>query len=1358
MTKYLLALLFLSFINLAPAQSPELKFKHITVADGLSFNLVFEIIKDSHGFMWFGTTDGLNKYDGYEMTVYRHIHGDSTALPDNSVWALYEDTAGNLWVGTDGGGLSLYDRRLDRFINYQYSDSDTTSLSHNSVNVIMEDSNGKLWVGTYGGGINVMTAPGKFRRIKKDGPESLSNDAIHTIFKDRAGNMWVGTQEGLNCYDSQKQTFQTYLHDAGDITSISNNNVLAISEDAKGYIWLGTWGGGVNRLDRDTGQFDHYVFDFNKTRNRIAAIFTDSKEQLWVGLLGGGLAKYDHLNNNFSYFSHDPLNPGSIANNNIWIFYEDEQNYLWMGTENGISRIDLKNNPIQSFGGLNHHLSLGHSFVNNFDSDADGHLLVATEQSIEKIDHNTSQPSNFTDLALPGIPENIEIWSICIDRRKDLWISTYGNGLFRMRPDNRQPGGYRLKDHFQPTPDNPGTISSNFCSYVYEDNNGIIWAATYGQGLNRYDPGTNSFKKFLIDNPGDASPKSAAILNLYDGSNGYLWVGTYGRGLIKMNKENGDYTVFQKDPNNSNSLSHNTVLAVYKTSDSILWIGTDGGGLNKLHIGKEKFDMLTVRDGLPSDVIVGILEDKHGNLWVSTNGGISKFNPLHQNFKNYDQSNGLVSQSFNPDACFMDENGYFYFGSGNGYNRFHPDSLHINELAPPLFITDFKINNKTVPIAANGILTQHINLVDNIVLDHRQKLISFNFAALEFDNAHKNLYAYKLEGFNSDWVHTNAANRTATYTNLSADEYIFKVKSTNNDGVWNDHMTTIKLRVLPPPWKTWWAYTIYLMVILLIVLLIFRTLIMRERLKAKLQLERMELEKLQEVNQMKSRFFANVSHEFRTPLTLISGPVNDIIEKEDDDGKKAHLSIVKRNTERLKRLIDQILDLSKLEAGKLEINEKEVSLFKFLNALSSSFLSLAEKKEISYQVQIPASNTTVLMDDEKLEMIVYNLISNALKFTPSGGKVTINAETINKNNEDHLILTVSDTGPGLDEKERLAVFDRFYRIRDQAAANEGTGIGLALTKELVTLMRGQITIKGDKGKGAIFQVTLPIKIVEVSSIENNNDSDPPVAVEIQNPEAMQPASEGPKVLIVEDNEDLRQYIKSILKDEHHLMEAGDGETGLRIAKEEIPDLIISDLMMPKMEGDELCRQVKTDERTSHIPFIMVTAKAGRDDKLAGLEHGADDYLPKPFDRKELQLKVKNILLRRERLQEKMRRELMTQPSPGEASSQEDRFILRLREIVEHHLGDDTLNVNFLSREMGMSRVQLYRKLFAVTGLSASDFIRNMRIHKAAELLKSDWGRVSDVAYEVGFNNLSYFTKCFKAQYGQTPSEFLQSSS
>ena len=1358
MAKYLLTLSFLFSLNLLPAQSPDLKFKHITVNDGLSFNLVFEIVKDSYGFMWFGTTDGLNKYDGYEMTVYRHIHGDSTTLPDNSVWGLYEDGKGDLWVGTDGGGLSLYDRVHDRFINYQHSESDSTSLSDNSVNAILEDADGKLWVATYGGGINMMTSPGKFMRMRKDGPGSLSNDLVHTMFRDRKGNMWIGTQEGLNRYDSQKKMFHHYFHEDSDETSISNNNVLAITEDAKGNIWLGTWGGGVNRLDMETKQFERFIFDLNKTQNRVASVFTDSKGQLWAGLLGGGLLKFDELNNSFTQYNHDPLNPGSIINNNIWIFYEDEQNFLWAGTESGISHVDLKNNPILSFGGLNHHISLSNPVVNGFGTSTDGRLLIATERTLEKIDHKTFEPPHFTNLKLPGIPENVEIWSICVDQRQDIWISTYGNGLFRMRPDPSQPGEYRLQDHFEAVTDDPNSISSNFCSYLYEDSNGIIWVGTYGQGLNRYDRNTNSFKKFLIDNPGDRSPKSAPILNLYDDSPGYLWIGTYGRGLIKMDKENGDYVNFQKDPNNSNSLSHNTILAIYKTADSILWIGTDGGGLNKLNTHEEKFDMLTVRDGLPSNAVVGILEDSNGNLWISTNGGISKFNPADQKFKNYDQSNGLVSQSFNPDAYYIDDNGYFYFGSGNGYNRFHPDSLRINEFVPPLFITDFKINNKTVPIRDDGILKQHINLTGNIILDYRQKLISFNFASLEFNNSHKNQYAYKLEGFNKNWVYTTASNRTATYTNLHAGDYIFKVKSTNNDGLWNDNATSLTLHVLPPPWKTWWAYTIYLVLILVVVFLIFRTLIMRERLKASLHLERIELEKMQEVNQMKSRFFANVSHEFRTPLTLISGPVNDILEDEDDSKKIGYLEIVKRNTDRLKRLIDQILDLSRLEAGKLEINEKEVNLFRFLTALSSSFSSLAEKKEIRYQVQIPEAEIMVLTDDEKLEMILYNLVSNALKFTPAMGEVNIHATVITKNDMDHVILTVSDTGPGLDEKERLAVFDRFYRIQDPAQTNEGTGIGLALTKELVELMNGQIEVRGDKGKGAIFEVALPVKIIEAPSKEMDATTAPSPADEIPNQEIDQPHLDGPKILIVEDNEDLRQYIKSILGNSYHLIEASDGEMGLQMAKEEIPDLIISDLMMPKMEGNELCRQIKDEEKTSHIPFIMVTAKAAREDKLVGLEHGADDYLPKPFDRKELKLKVKNILLRRERLQHKMRKDLMTHPSPGKVNSQEDRFILRLKEVVQNHLGDDTLNVNFLSREMGMSRVQLYRKLFGVTGLSASDFIRNMRIHKAAELLKSDWGRVSDVAYEVGFNNLSYFTKCFKAQYGQTPSEFLQSLS
>lgn len=1306
--------------------------------------------------MWFGSTDGLNKYDGYEMTVYRHLHGDSASLPDNSVWALYEDAKGNLWVGTDGGGLSLYDRQQDKFIHYQHSEGDPASLSHNTVNAILEDDDGKLWVGTYGGGINIMTAPGKFRRMQKNGPESLSNNVVHAMFKDSKGNMWIGTQSGLNRFDNEHQKFSTYLQEEGNPKTISNNNVLAITEDMKGNIWLGTLGGGVNRLDMETQGFESFRFDHVETQNRVSSVFTDSKGQVWAGILGLGLARFDGASNTFRYYRHDPLNPGSLVNNNIWIFYEDKQNLLWMGTENGISRLDLKNNPIGSFGGINHQLKLNHPVVNDFDTDRDGGMLVATEKNIQKINYYANETLQFIDLGLQGLPQNTEIWSICADRNHDLWVSTYGNGLFRMGKNEKPSEGYRLLDHYQSVEGDPNSLTSNFCSYIYEDNQGTIWAGTYGQGLNRLDRGTRSFERLLIEDPEKNLDANISVLNLHDDLSGNIWVGTHGGGLIKLHKNTGNLTRYQKDPNDANSLSHNTILAMHQTADSILWIGTDGGGLNRLNIVNETFEIMTVRDGLPSDVVVGILEDGRGNLWLSTNGGISRFDPQGRKFKNYDQSNGLVSQAFNPDAFFEDKKGYFYFGSGNGYNRFHPDSLLPNDFKPPVFITNFKINNKSVPIKDDGILTRHINLTRNMALDYHQKVISFNFAALEFDNAHKNSYAYKLEGFDNNWVHTNAADRLATYTNLNAGHYTFKVKATNSDGIWNDEVTSLAISILPPPWKTWWAYAIYSIVALLFIYLVLRAVIARERLKANLKLERVELEKMQEVNNMKSRFFANVSHEFRTPLTLIAGPVNDILDTERDAGKRRGLQIVKRNADRLKRLIDQILDLSQLEAGKLTVNKKEVKIFEFLRALGSSFSSLAEKKGISYHLDIPALQAMAVTDDEKLEMILYNLVSNALKFTPKGGRVAVSASIVNDKKETYLRLAVSDTGPGLDEKEREEIFDRFYRIRDSSHANEGTGIGLALTKELVGLLKGQIEVSGQKGEGAVFQVTIPVEITKqptnipaTISTPSQNEKRLVEEEKDQNPGY-------PKVLIVEDNEDLRQYIKGILGNGYHLIEAEDGNLGLQLAKNEIPDVIISDLMMPEMDGGELCRQIKTDGKTSHIPFIMVTAKAAREDKLAGLTYGADDYLAKPFDHKELSLKVQNILARRERLQQKMRNELLAHPNPGEVNSQEDRFVLRLREIVQRHLGDADLSVDFLSKEMGMSRVQLYRKLLGVTGLSASEFIRNMRIHKAARLLKNDWGRVSDIAYEVGFNNLSYFTKCFKAQYGKTPSEFLKS--
>ena len=678
-----------------------------------------------------------------------------------------------------------------------------------------------------------------------------------------------------------------------------------------------------------------------------------------------------------------------------------------------------------------------------------------------------------------------------------------------------------------------------------------------------------------------------------------------------------------------------------------------------------------------------------------------------------------------------------------------PGPLKFSKKPIPVVITDVRLFNE--PIKDTALL---LSLKKNkrLELRYNQDMISFSFAGIAYMNPARISYAYTLEGYDDRWINTK--NTSASFTNLAPGDYVFKIKSTNEDGIWGDTPTTINLHINPPFWSTWWAYLLYLLLFAGVLYLVIRSFVRQERLKARLQLELLEKEKLKEFSEMKSRFFANISHEFRTPLTLITGPIDHLLEKNKDTKTKENLLLIKRNGQRLKRLIDQVLDFSKLEAKKVEIKKENCELFGFLRPVAASFSSLAENKKIAYAVNIPSSELWTYIDTEKIEMVVNNLVSNALKFTPESGRVRFSAQVVQRNQLHELKFSVEDNGPGLSEGEKEHIFERFYRLEKKEDVG-GTGIGLSLTKEIVDLLNGSIQVFGALGKGSVFEVVLPLELAPVPEQATVN-SEKSVNKELN---ALRPGTDSNTILLVEDNKDLRIYFKNIFSKEWQILEATDGEMGRTIAIEEIPDLIISDLMMPKLDGNELCHLLKQDQRTAHIPFIMLTAKASPEDKVYGLGHGANDYITKPFNKDVLLLKVRNLLKQRERMQNILKKELMAHPiASHNVRSNQEKFIYKLRKYIMNHLDDTELNVTSLSREMGFSRVQLYRKVLGLTGLSTSDFIRHMRIHKAAELLEKKSGNVSEIAYQVGFNNLSYFTKSFKEVYKNTPSQFLKARS
>jgi signal transduction histidine kinase/DNA-binding response OmpR family regulator len=825
--------------------------------------------------------------------------------------------------------------------------------------------------------------------------------------------------------------------------------------------------------------------------------------------------------------------------------------------------------------------------------------------------------------------------------------------------------------------------------------------------------------------------------------------------------------------------------------------------LNKFDRETEQFIHYTEKDGLPNDVINGILEDMQGNLWLSTNNGLSKFDPETTSFRNYDVNDGLQSNQFNHGAYCRNTNGEMFFGGTNGFNAFHPDSIKDNPYIPNIVITDFQIfnesvviNNIDVPESKNEYsLPKHISTLEEIELTYKENAFSFEFAALDYRSPQKNRYAYMMEGFENDWNYTNSKRRFVTYTNLDPGSYVFKVKGTNNDQIWNEEGTSIKIIITPPWWKTTWAYSAYVLLFFLTLYSLRKYDMKRQRLKHDLELEHIHAEKLEELNRIKSRFFANISHEFRTPLTLITGPVKQMLLGEFRGNLKEQYRMILRNGHRLLRLVNQLLDFSRLESGGMKLQVALINVIKYIKGLVLSFSSLAERNKITLKFDSEVESIMGYFDRDKLEKIISNLLSNAFKFTPKQGKIEVRirvhkafSDKINNTfltdhnvslqqspfkilNSDFVNITISNTGPGIPQDQMNKIFDRFYQVDDSVTRRqEGSGIGLALTKELVEIHHGKIDLQCSRtGQSTLttFTVSLPLtkdhfkpeEIIQESILENTKElkAEEIDKVIVEREESgetlLTQKKSAPTLLIVEDNPDVTSYIRSFMEKDYRIVDASNGEVGFKKAIDKVPDLIISDVMMPEKDGFELCQKLKSDQRTSHIPVILLTAKADMDSKIEGLEYGADDYIAKPFEDKELQIRSNNLIEQRRQLRDHFRKELVFNPAKITVNSIDEQFLDKVNKHIEQHMDDMEYTVEKLSYDIGMSRQHLNRKLHSLTDHSARDFIRSMRLRRAAQLLQKRNDMITQIAYQVGFNNLSYFTKCFRKQFGQSPSQY-----
>ena len=1341
----------------------KLEFEHI--ANGLSQNTVTCILQDRKGFMWFGTRNGLNRYDGVEFKEYHHKLNDSVSMSQGLVLSIYEDAAGTLWIGTRDGGLSKYLKTEDHFVNVKLKDKPYL-LSNTPVTAIFEDSEGDFWIGTEKHGLVLFdreTNEATRYQHQASDAYSISNNHIQRIFEDHQGTLWVATAyHGLNMMDKQHQRFFKYSKEADDKTSLSDNAIWTVFKSGNGNIWIGTRNG-LNLMYRNQMnqvKFQQFLPDITDPNSLsyhvIASLAEDGYGNLWIGTENGGLSIFDPRKQTFQRLYHNPRNPKSLGNNSVQYIYKDRTGAMWLAPLNsGINKYDARSTKFKHTS-VKPYLqnTLSHNNVMCFLEDPKGNLWIGTdggglnyydpvENHYKHYRHNPKDPNSIGSDA---------VLDLLYDDDNRLWISTWEGGLNLFNSDK---GTFT---QYQRDPKDSKSIRANSIHTMLYDSKGRLWLGAIRGTLELFDPNTGTFRHFQ----NNQYPNSS-IYAIFEDRAGDMWVGYQAGGLSQFKFEDGQgsFTNFNYDQNQAPI----TVTNIYEDSFGNLWIGTEGAGLNLFDRDQQTFTSFNHTHGLPNDVIHDIQEDKQGFLWISTNRGISKFDPRQLTFRNYNQADGLQSDEFIRGSSYTTSDGKIMFGGINGFNYFYPEAIQDNQYIPPVYLTDFLINHQPVAIGTEeSPLTVHIGETEKISLNHDQSIFTIGFAALNYTQGENNRYQYQLDGYDEHWQQVGSL-RSATYTKVPPGQYVFRVKGSNNDGIWNEQEASISIRVNPPWWKSDVAQVLYICLFILALMGARQIVIHRERLKSRIQLEQLELKKMHEMDNLKSRFFANISHEFRTPLTLIKEPLKYMFKEGFMGNSKQQLRVMLRNTDKLLSLTNKLQDLSKLGAGSLKLRAFENDLPKFLKIISESFRSQAERQFLVFNFEDKGGPQRLYFDEEKLEDVLYNILSNAFKFTPEYGQIDLELDTVQNAEGDWAQITVRDNGIGIPEDQIENIFNRFYQADNQIRSSaRGSGIGLALTRELVELHHGTISVQSREDQGTKVIIHLPcgcdhldpkeivkpqmVEITQEGKLKGLESAVDNQAVEID-------LKDLPLILVVEDNDDMRAYISEYLETKHRVVEASNGEEALEMAIRLRPELIISDIRMPVMGGVELCKQLKQDDRTNHIPVMLLTGRVDEENEINGLAHGADYYFTKPFNSKLLQLTIHNIIQSREVLKNHYSgSQISLEPSRVSMSSGDEKFLKSALSCVEENISNPEFSVIELGKGVGLSRMQLYRKLKSVTGQSANEFIREIRLKRAAQLIEERHYTIAEITYEVGFNDLQYFRECFKKHFNVTPSKYL----
>ena len=1358
-------------------QHQNFRFTHLTTDHGLSQSNITSILQDHKGFMWFGTFNGLNRYDGYEFEVFNYTHDDTASISHNYISSLLEDQNGDVWVGT-GDGLNRFDDETNRFVCYKNRPDDPGSIADNQIETILEDSRGWLWIGTRDSGLDRFDpASQSFRHHlhDKDDPESLSSNRIEKLFEDSAGNLWIAHRDGsIDIFEESDGSLAKFSVRREKITAFP---ITAIVETADRHIWIGTQGDGLYRVTYDDGRLrmvTHYAHTpANQniiSSNIVLCLMVENEQRLWIGTEDDGINILNTATGQFDYVRHEPLNQSGLNHDSIWQIYKDRTGNIWIGTyAYGINLLSGNKSFIHHYyHQTGNEQSLSHNMVNAFWEADNGEIWIATDggginlfdRERHTFTHYNRQNTNVdTDVLV----------SVCQDSNGRLWVGSWTNGLYQFNPAERRFTRYTAEAH---------GLGSNRILHILEDRTSGLWLATFYGGVTYFNPDSQTVTVYNTENSGLGDDYTRVV---YQDLTGNLWIGT-DSGVDLFDPRSERFTNFKHDVSDTNSLSKGFVHSIIQTGDSAIWIGTTGG-LNRFDPATGRFIHYSTHNGLPNNEIKCIVEDDDGSIWVSTNKGISRFDRESGTFKNYDISDGLQGNEFNVRSGWKTRAGEMIFGGNNGFNIFDPAELKSNDVVPPVLLTEFKIFNRAVEIGGKDkLLTKHISETGAITLAYWQTVFSIGYVALNYVSPEKNQYAYRLEGFESDWNYVGGE-RTATYTNLDPGDYVFHVKASNNDGLWNQAGTALSITVNPPFWKTWWAYLLMTLVALTAVLLVINYFISRQRLENALKIEHLELEKMYELDRIKTQFFSNISHEFYAPLTLILGPLERLISSHKHNHKiQESLKLIYRSAKRLQRMTNQLKNFQKMESGDVQLRLARGDIMLFIRDIVYSFRDYAIDHRIEYQFHPVQARFTTWFDADKLDKIIYNLLSNAFKFTPDGGKITVDAAVIQAAKDgaspagedtpgQYIEITVLDSGIGIPDDQITRIFDRHYQVaRDAEAQQRGSGIGLAFVLELLKLYQGDISVESAEGKGTKFTVQIPVdeqfleerQLVSEFSTADKETYDSAALAGIDDVSSgnggaavtESPEHDMPVILIVEDDAEIRNFIKDALQRKYRIFCAPNGAEGIQMATQLVPDLVISDVKMPEVGGIQLCNQLKEDEKTSHIPIILLTAYSAHEYKIEGLSRGADAYLLKPFNIDELEVQIVNLLQTRKKLKEKYCRQILLEPAQVEIEDMDEKFLQRVIATIEKRISDRELNAESLSREIGMSRMQLYRKLRGLTNLTVHEFIRTIRLKRAAQLLQGKRMTITEVAYEVGFNDLTYFARCFRKHYQKSPSEYV----